>query len=266
VGFTAVESRPGGLALYFSRATRYTRLDLRAAPTTRPGPDNDLGEFLDHYVRRGEGDPDVHLYVFGERWGPESTRDKVFGFTPGNGVHDVHMNQGNSGPYVRDDGVWQDGAVLVHLTGEDRWIGIFLAFQSQAWHTDDVTGHRLPDLPEPGPGPRPGPAEPDHAVRIVGALVNAVGPAPEAESVTLLNASPRPLDLDGWAIVDQRKNRQPLHGTLAPGQALLVPVRPPVQLGNKGGAISVLDRDGLKVDGVAYTGAQAAREGWTIVF
>ena len=35
------------------------------------------------------------------------------------------------------------------------------------------------------------------------------------------------------------------------------------QLGNKGGSITVLDRGGLKVAGVAYTGEQARAEGWT---
>jgi hypothetical protein len=36
-------------------------------------------------------------------------------------------------------------------------------------------------------------------------------------------------------------------------------------LGNSGGTISLLDASGAKVDGVAYTSAQA-REGWTVVF
>jgi hypothetical protein len=36
-------------------------------------------------------------------------------------------------------------------------------------------------------------------------------------------------------------------------------------LGNSGGTISLLDVAGTKVDGVAYTAAQA-REGWTVVF
>jgi hypothetical protein len=40
----------------------------------------------------------------------------------------------------------------------------------------------------------------------------------------------------------------------------------PVQLGNQGGLITLLNPDGLKVDGVAYTQAQAAAEGWSIVF
>jgi hypothetical protein len=45
-----------------------------------------------------------------------------------------------------------------------------------------------------------------------------------------------------------------------------VPVQPPVQLGNKGGIITLLDDRGLKVDGVSYTEQEAQREGWTLVF
>ena len=42
-------------------------------------------------------------------------------------------------------------------------------------------------------------------------------------------------------------------------------MRAPVVLGNKGGLITLLDAQGLKVDGVAYTAAEAP-EGWTTVF
>ena len=80
-----------------------------------------------------------------------TTRDKVFGFLPGNGVHDVHMNQGNSQQFRRDDGVWQDGGLLLHYPTQDQWVAIFLAFQSQAWHTDDRTGHAIPTR-NPGAG------------------------------------------------------------------------------------------------------------------
>ena len=51
----------------------------------------------------------------------------------------------------------------------------------------------------------------------------------------------------------------------AAGEALQVAVQAPVALGNKGGLITLLDADGLKVDGVAYTDDDAA-EGWTTVF
>jgi hypothetical protein len=108
---------------------------------------------------------------------------------------------------------------------------------------------------------------PDHTVRIVAALVNPVGPAPEAETVTLLNASPEAVDLTGWSILDRDKRRLVLDaGELAAGDSLRVLLQAPVALGNRGGLISLLDPDGLKVDGVAYTKAQAEREGWSLVF
>jgi hypothetical protein len=47
---------------------------------------------------------------------------------------------------------------------------------------------------------------------------------------------------------------------------LQIQVAAPVQLGNQGGLITLLNPDGLKVDGVAYTQAQADAEGWSIVF
>jgi uncharacterized protein YukJ len=262
-GFTPVASRPGGAALDYIRANLFDREMMRPVPATAPGPDNDLADKLDHFVRRAAADAAARLYAFGQRWGPEpAARDKVFGFLPGNGVHDVHMNQGNSQRFRADDGVWQDGGLLLHYPAQAQWVAVFLAFQSQAFHTDDRTGHTLPGLPEPGPAPVPGPGEPDHTVRIVAALVNPTGPAPEAETVTLLNASPREIDLSGWSVLDRVKHRMPLDGGLLPaGETCRVAVAAPVQLGNRGGLITLLNPDGLKVDGVAYTEAQADAEG-----
>jgi hypothetical protein len=177
------------------------------------------------------------------------------------------MNQGNSGRFTVDDGVWQDGGLLLHFPNQNQWVAIFLAFQSQAWHTDDTTGHTSTDVGQPGPGPQPGPGEPDHQVRIVGALVNPTGPAPEAETVTLLNASSQDVDLAGWAILDRNKQRMTLPAqSLAAGATIRILVQSPVQLSNQGGIITLLNPAGLKVDGVAYTKDQASAEGWTITF
>ena len=218
------------------------------------------GNLFDHYLRRAAGDATIAVYALGASWGPEPSADKIFGFTPGRGVHDIHMNQGNSAAFARDDGVWQDGGLLLHLTGENRWVAIFLAFQSQSWHTDDVTGHAIPDAP---PRPTPG-SEP---VRIIAALVNPSGPAPEAETVTMLNASPTPVDLSGWSIVDRAGGHAPLPaGQLAPGAVLVLTPGAAVALGNRGGTITLLDAAGLKVHGVAYTADQARQEGWTLTF
>jgi uncharacterized protein YukJ len=261
-GFTELQREPGSLALDFIRGNLFDRLRLRPLPPNLPGPDNDLSDRVEHYVARASQEDDSEVYAFGERWGPEEDKpDKIFGFLPGNGIHDIHMNQGNDPNFAHDDGVWQDGALVFRFPSTDQWVALFLAFQSQAWHTDDNTGHAITE-----PGHVPGPAEPDRVVRIVGALVNPIGPAPEAESITLLNASPEPVELAAWEIADRLKNKQSLTGTIAAGVTLTVPVQPPVQLGNRGGIITLLDDQGLKVDGVSYTEQQAQREGWTLVF
>jgi uncharacterized protein YukJ len=267
IGFTLLQSRPGGQALDFIRGNLFSRLDMRLLPPTLPGPDNDLSDRIEHFVSRAINEPDALVYVFGERWGPEQgLADKIFGFKPGNGIHDIHMNQGNSSKFKGDDGVWQDGALLMQFPTTSQWVAIFLAFQSQVWHTDDSTGHALPDIPSPGPGPTPGPGEPDHVLRIVAAMANPPGPEPEAESVTLLNASPNPVKLDGWQLADKLKNKLSISGTILAGDTIKIQLPPSLKLGNKGGIITLLNNKGLKVDGVSYTKEQARKEGWTIVF
>lgn len=261
IGWTSLPPGPGHANLDYVRANLFDPSALRLLPPDAAGPASDLEDLLDHYVQRAVNDPSIVLHVFGARWGPENgTPDKIFGFEPGNGVHDIHMNQGNSAAFATDDGVWQDGGVLIQLTAEARWVAIFLAFQSQSWHTDDGTGHTIPATPT-----EPDPADP--AVRIVAAVANPVGPAPEAETVTLLNASAAAVDLTGWRLADRTGRSCVLPaGPLAAGATLLVRPDDGVALGNNGGTITLIDDDGRKVDGVAYTKAQATREGWTIVF
>ncbi len=263
-GWTALGPGPAGGGLDLIRGNLLDPTQLRPLAANVAGADNDLSDLLDLHVLRAIEDPDARLHVFGEPWFETSIPDKTFGFAPGAGVHDVHMNQGNSARFAPDDGTWQDGGLLIHHPGQDRWIAVFLAFQSQAWHTDDATGHRLDAIPD-GVSPRPG--QLGGRLRIVGALVNPPGPQPEAETVTVLNTRDEPLDLAGWAIADRLKNRLLLPAQVVePGEAVRILLAAPVALGNSGGLITVLDPQGLKVDGVAYTRKDAEPEGWTIVF
>jgi uncharacterized protein YukJ len=261
-GFTVLPDTPGQSALDFVRGNLFDRASMRPLPPRAPGPDNDLADKLHHFVDRAAADPTARLYAFGERWGPENgLPDKIFGFSPGNGVHDIHMNQGNTGQFRRDDGVWQDGGLLLHFPAAEQWVAVFLAFQSQSWHTDDSTGHTLPTLR--AVGPVAGPEEPDHLVRIVAALVLDGG----RPTVTLLNTGPRDVDLTGWALTDVREHRMPLpSATLRAGDTARVAVQPDLLVDDAGGLLSLLDPAGLKVDGVAYTGRQAREPGRTIVF
>jgi uncharacterized protein YukJ len=277
VGFTPLLSKPNSGALDFIRGNLFPREDMRTLPFDLPGQDNDLNDKIEYFINRARLDANADIFVFGVRWGPETAADKVFKFKPGNGVHDIHMNQGNSASFAGDDGVWQDGGMLIHFPGLNQWVAVFLAFQSQAWHTDDQTGHTIPvtvpapvptPSPTPAPNPVPGPLPigNDLIVRILAAMVNPQGPAPEKETVVLLNTSPQAINLTGWTLADKMKNKQKLTGSIAPGSPLVVAVKAPVQLGNNGGLISLLDNSGLKVDGVAYTAADAGKEGWLVVF
>ncbi len=76
----------------------------------------------------------------------------VFGrfYSEGNGIHDVHMNQGSRGRYIHRAGqdgndhndVWQDGALMIDFGG-DGWVAYFSAFTQQSVPTDDL-GNPLP--------------------------------------------------------------------------------------------------------------------------
>lgn len=150
--FTLLWSKSGGQAVDFIRGEFFDRSNMRLLPVNMPGRDNDLSEQLEHYVLRAMQEPDARVYAFGERWGPEGGKaDKIFGFRPGNGIRDIHMNQGNGSRFSGNDGVWQDGALMVHFPSTRQWIGVFLAFQSQSWHTDDRTGHAGSDVRTPIP-------------------------------------------------------------------------------------------------------------------
>ena len=265
-GFTTVERKPGSGALDFIRGNLFDRAKMRPLPFNVPGFDNDLNEKLDRVMQRAVADEDALVYAFGERWGPEpATKDKYFGFLPGNGIHDIHMNQGNTARFAADDGVFQDGGVLVHFPDQQEWIAIFLKFQSQSWHTDDRTGHSITGPVPPLPLDPPTSDDPDGLIRIVAALVNPTQ-SPEVEVVTLLNTAPHDVNLTGWALLDTQKKRLPLSDVLSAGATRVVRISQPLALSNKGGVITLVDEKGLKVHGVSYTKEQARHPGWTIVF
>jgi len=264
LGFRELESKPGSGALDFIRGNLFDRTQMKPLPANVPGFDNDLNEKIDRIMQRAISDEHALVYAFGQRWGPEDgNKDKYFGFLPGNGIHDIHMNQGNSGSFVGDDGVFQDGGLILSFPDQQQWIGAFLKFQSQTWHTDDKNGHAIPGGGDDGG--LPSGDEPNGLVRIVAALVNSTQ-SPEVERVTLLNTAPHDVSLAGWGLLDTQKARMNLSGSIAAGAAIVVTVQPPVALSNKGGVITIVDEKGLKVDGVSYTKDQAKNPGWTLVF
>jgi len=71
----------------------------------------------------------------------------VFGrfYSEGDGIHDVHLNQGSTQSFIHRPGddsndhndIWQDGAVMVDI-GEEEWAAYFSAFNQQLVPTDDL--------------------------------------------------------------------------------------------------------------------------------
>jgi uncharacterized protein YukJ len=255
------EQGPGGLALDFIRGNLFQRSDGRILPHDVPGPDNDildeLKPILDRTISRG-----ATVYIYGSSFGD------------GKGVHNIHMNQGNSQRWARDNGVFQDGALIFQFV--DHWEAVFLAFASQAIHTEDgpnsagqplpKTGYvtwadfLAPELPE---ADRARHDFADSPVFITDAIVKQPrphGPKTLLGIVVLRNRTDKEVDLSGWKVVNKDGETQeiPLSRQIDARAATRVKV-PFAPLLNKGGIITLLDAKGLKVHGVSYTEAQAQR-------
>jgi uncharacterized protein YukJ len=136
-GFTLIINNNPNIGLDYIRGNLFSPANMIPLPSEADGPDNDLNDKLQDYFMQAI-DKGAIIYAFGQRWGPEQNKpDQYFNFSPGNGIHDIHMNQGNTGSWSKDNGTWQDGGILIHFEQENRWVAIFLAFQSQSWCTDD---------------------------------------------------------------------------------------------------------------------------------
>lgn len=133
-GFTRINSRNKSLALDYIRGNIIkNKKQMVMTPHDKPGPKNDLNDFISEYIKNSKKEEDT-IYVFGSKFGPEDKTDWIFGFYPLMGIHNVHMNQGNKGRWKKDNGIWQDGGILIQK--KNGWIAIFLSFLTQTWDTD----------------------------------------------------------------------------------------------------------------------------------
>ncbi|HLJ85476.1 MAG TPA: YukJ family protein [Candidatus Angelobacter sp.] len=137
-GLTALKSDGTGLALDFVRSrengeamlTR-DRMSLLPLPPEQAQQRsryrrNDLHNEVVDLVKRAVDDDDSNIFAFGDAY-----------TSPDKGIHDIHMNQGNAiGDHSQDNGIYQDGGLLIHYPGQS-WVAVFIAFQVQAWETDE---------------------------------------------------------------------------------------------------------------------------------
>ena len=145
-GMTALQSEPGGLALDYVRSTvdgqpMITREQMVLLPQVRSkGSEEErmlnrmrasaLQNAVVTLLNMTIADKDGTIYAFGSAYADSGRVD---------GIHDIHMNQGNPvNNHGGDNGVWQDGALLIHLPSKGTWTAVFLAFQTESWTTDSA--------------------------------------------------------------------------------------------------------------------------------
>ena len=259
-GFTPLPSNPSGLALDFIRGNLFDVSEMVPLPSNASGNNDDLNDRLDFFIQLAIKDESAVIYAFGQHWIDQQGADQYFHeINPSTGIHDIHMNQGNpKGSFFADNGVYQDGGIIIHYPSRNRWAAVFTAFQSQSFHTDDQTGDPLND--------DPGQTKQATLVRIIAAMVNPEKDDPGHEYLILLNKSNKSIDLTNWQIVDKLNKRDTIHSLVIPaGDTLKVKLTGSgAQLSNKGGSITLLNEKGLKIDGVTYTKADASKEGEVI--
>jgi uncharacterized protein YukJ len=152
MGMTPLQSAPGGLALDFVRSEiggrpMITREQMTLLPQMRSKGLSEEERILNRarasalqnavvtLLNMTIADKDGVIYAFGSAFADKGRVD---------GIHDIHMNQGNpvggstNGGHGGDNGVWQDGALFIHLPSKGTWTAVFIAFQTESWTTDSA--------------------------------------------------------------------------------------------------------------------------------
>jgi uncharacterized protein YukJ len=149
MGMTTLQRAPHGLALDYVRSTvggapMITRAQMTLLPQlnakTKGGSAEEqmiqqarakaLENAVVTLLNMTIADKDGVIYAFGSAFADSGKVD---------GIHDIHMNQGNpKNNHGGDNGVWQDGALLIHLPAKRTWTAVFIAFQTESWTTDSA--------------------------------------------------------------------------------------------------------------------------------
>lgn len=256
-------------ALDYQRSALFNPNAMRAVQPDAPGEDGLVQRLTSLFELAKAQDWDVIFYGRTFKMSKPHQTDAAFGFTPDGpfGVHNIHMAQGDRPELkVRDveNGVFGDGACFLWDENAHRMSAIFLAFQSQGWHTDasgaavsGATGDEPPSYDYANTGVLIPP--PPRVAQLTSAHVLPGG----AASLIVANMSPAPLSLTGWSVTIDAAAAIPLPAaTLPPGAPLSIPLP---ALNPHGGVLLLSDAAGLRVDAAAYAGGDPAK-GWSDSF
>ena len=266
-GFNTV-AKNADHALDYVKAPLFDWKRGRILPPSGSASGDDLQDLLSLYLDQCKA-AGGEIYAYGAKFDRNLHKpiDLEFGNTDGlHGIHDIHLNQGNVGSHAGDNGVFHDGGLI--LAFPDRYVGLFLGFQTQRIPTDAV-GNAVPGATPlskilaggPVPTPTPTPTPVVREVYIERALLNPSGADPGREVVVLSSLSTTTQKLANWRLVDKNGRVTPVNVMIEPGQSVLLTLDGKgVQLGNNGGTVTLQDDDNVQVDVVTYTGADASTD------
>jgi uncharacterized protein YukJ len=257
-GFTSV-ARNADHALDYVKAPLFDWKLGRLLPPSGSASSDDLQDLLSLYIDQCKS-AGGEIYAFGAKFDRNLHKpiDREFGNTDGlHGIHDIHLNQGNVDSHAGDNGVFHDGGLVLGFP--DRYLGLFLGFQTQRIPTD-AAGNAAPNAVPIGEILRATP-QLRSSVYIERALINPSGPDAGREIVVLGSLSTSSQTLTNWRLIDKNNRITPINVTIEPGQsALIVLDGNGVQLGNQGGNLILQDERNTQVDVVTYTAADADPE------
>ena len=189
-------------------------------PPTGQANTDDLQDLLSLYLDQCKA-AGGELYAFGAKFDQNLHKpiDAEFGNLDGlHGIHDIHMNQGNVGQHAGDNAVFHDGGIILKFP--DRFLGLFLGFQTQRVPTD-TAGNAAPGSTTIGQlisgGPPPPPTTVAGTVYMAHALINPTGADPGREIIVLASLSTSAQTISNWRLLDKNGRVTPINATLAAG-------------------------------------------------
>ena len=199
---TRCRRSPAGRASTSSAATSSTAPTMRPLPPDVAGPDNDLADLLDHYVAAGHRRPGRARCTPSASAGARRPAARQGVRLPARQRRARHPHEpGQQRAFQRDDGVWQDGGLLLHFPAEPRWVA-----SSSPSRARPGTPTTRPATPSPGSADRAGAGRARRPRAHRRRPGQPAWPAPRArDRAPCSTPRPTPVDLSGWRLADRMK-------------------------------------------------------------
>ncbi len=143
-GFTPGANMVDGLRLDFLRYNPklVSLADMAVVPPCdENGNLNSLNGDIDPWIQKAMNNNNAEVFAFGSGWDDAAAHgnlglQSVYNPSQSLGIHDIHMNQGDTGSEARFNGIWQDGALFIRFIDTNQWVAMFFRFQNQSTDTD----------------------------------------------------------------------------------------------------------------------------------